>query len=583
MTLPNQRTASLCATALTLALSAPAQAQTIGNNQTFVGQVGDTNTLLIVQDGQDNRVGDTGVTGAALDFADTFLVTFGIALDDLTRFFVNQIGDGNDAEVNQTGFANAFGANRDIVDPNLNRAINPTGVNQMGDGNLLRVDQYAADASRTSGTGNIVVSVAQSGPDTSAAPTTVPNRLTIRQGLSEADAALDPVPSTAPGDGGHQVGVIVQRGDATATNTISIAQTGASFATDGTWTGSFIGEITQEGATTGTAGAGNAVTVTQTGPSNALSTARQGGTGNALTLTQIGSNNAVNDTDQTGINNTITVTMDGAGNGIAEVAQDNSASASGGNSATITITGQGNGFEPAGQPRVQSFSGRLDALTDPTRRTSVALASIEQLGGGHILDLRIVGDGNTFGFSQTGGDGNTIGAQQTGDDNELGVVQIGDGNTLDVVQDSETIGDGTVAASGGNALGATIRGDSNRASVLQRGLGNGIKLFVTGNSNNALGSAFDSALVAGLPALGSALLSGDLTPGRLVQRGKGNAITLTVTGDANLFAVLQEGLTNTAEGTVSGSGNQALVVQAGDGNIVDWSQTGTGNRTRILQ
>ena len=610
-------------------LATPVAAQQVAaDNEAFVGQVGDSNELLIVQDGRGNRVGDTA-GGTPLTFADTFLVRFGIALDDVTRFFVNQIGDGNAIDVAQTGFANRFGANEDIQDPNLVRTLEPTGVNQMGDGNTITVDQYAAEAGRASGTGNTVVSVAQGAPD-GAGPALSANTLTIRQGLSAANALVDPVPVGAAPDGGHQVGVVEQRGDGSATNTIAIAQTGAGLA-GGVRVGSFVGQITQEGLTPGSFGAGNAATIVQTGSSNALSIARQEGASNALDLAQDGTGNALNRTRQTGAGNAIDVTLSGAANKVEQIRQDSTAGTVG-NSASVTLIGESNGFENAVQAGVGAFQGLLDGLATDASGVGVLLGTVFQIGGANQIAYNAGGDANVFGFTQEG-DGNQLTANATGIANQIGVLQIGDGNTLDARQTTpgrpynqqhfNAIGASQVGERNAatldqdgafNRLALTVRGDDNAVTSRQTldandadvailgdanvldlvqagldgGVGNRIVATIAGNRNNATSLAaslggFDAALTAGLSPLSAPFLPGDLAPGRIVQRGDDNAVTLDVTGDANRFAVLQGGSRNVATGTVAGSNNQALVVQVGNGNTADFSQTGTGHRVRILQ
>lgn len=171
---------------------------------------------------------------------------------------------------------------------------------------------------------------------------------------------------------------------------------------------------------------------------------------------------------------------------------------------------------------------------------------------GNKIEVNIGGGNNQFGVSQLVLNDEAIGNNAnigiSGQRNELGVYQRGNGNTLV----------------------ASITLDENNYGVKQSGEYNSANLTVSGTGNGKPGFSGLAATVS-------------LAPGLLVQTGLSNDVSLTVTGDNNAFASLQSGNGNGITAGQNGNGNQAAVSQSGNANSATLTQNGNGNNAAIVQ
>ena len=491
-----------------VALSATGAAAQNISNETWLGQVGGTNTITINQSGRNNQAGA-----------------------DNMAYRLNQDGNDNVLSIDQFGHRNQAGAAP---------LLGLTGINQIGGSNTIDIVQHTA-ADALSGI-NIVGAVRQHSAYVLLEPT---NILTIRQ---NEDSGLD-------GAAGHMVGTVRQDftgGESHAPNTATITQTGG-----GLEEGNYLGSLQQ----TGTA---NLFDLMQHNQSNEVTDARQFGSGNVATVTQglltgLVGGNLLQYLHQFGVRNVSEVVMQGSQNAIQRIFQFNAhlgASASG-NKVKVTLSGEDNGSTGNG--------GIGDFRSTAARDVSAAQGNIVQIGDENLATITITGTDNKFGTQQFGERNYIVVAVgaldgEAAQRNESAVFQIGTENyfTHDVL--------------GSDNVGAARQfGDYNRLAIEQSGNGNLARAMITGDRNNSDGRVFTDLVRAMLPSgdvtpgrlyqngLGNSVsvtVTGSDNLFGVHQHGAGNVAESIIVGGFNQVAVMQVG-----------DGNVALTAQYGSGNI----------------
>jgi hypothetical protein len=273
-----------------LAAAGAARAQN-NDNEAWTAQVGETNSLSIVQTGNRNLAG-----------ADT---------DEL---LIDQHGDFNVMLITQFGFDNKVGTvpEEDRLDADI-----PSGINQYGNWNTLELRQ----TNTVAGDFNLVGAVLQQSLDANAA---IANRLLIVQ----ADG------SASPGAAGHSVEGIRQKNIYLnlTPNSITIEQDGG-----GIGGGHDYLLAVQEGAA-------NTLESSQSGQSNSIGESWQMGIANELVLRQSeGIGNDILRIQQYGDVNKARATQTGSLNYIDLIYQNNQGLAISGNTVTVVQAGDGNG------------------------------------------------------------------------------------------------------------------------------------------------------------------------------------------------------------------------------------------------
>ena len=484
------------------------------SNSVYIGQTGVTNTIDITQAGVSNQVGGEG--GGLL---------------------LNQQGRDNSVSISQTGFANAVATVAHVLPVGAIYPVAAIGIDQIGSRNLMAI----VERNLAPYGSNAIEAIRQYAADGFAS---VSNRLSVTQTPDGgADAAAE-----------HYVGEIVQiNPDAgAAENDITIVQTGG-----GAGLGNFVESVRHEGH-------GNAISISQSATSNAISFVRQIGDGNEQTLSQRdGGGNILWASLQYGDRNRLSVTESGNRNHVWSVLQNDAVAPGAGNVATISLSGDDNGGDGrGGLGRFATVAGEIGAVQ----------ARVAQLGDGNSLSYTVGGaDGapasarNLFGFVEDGMQ-NAIAGTVTGIGNEAAVAETGDGNDVAFAQSGE-----------GNALAVRIYGARNHADFEQSGSGNVAHVTFGGplgtDGTNRPGLSFSAALSA--PGL---------SPGTYRQQGTGNELVLAIlSGSSNASATFQAGTGNTIVASVSGAFNQAVVVQRGSGNHAAFSQNGSNNRLIMMQ
>lgn len=481
-----------------------ALAQTM-SNEVWIGQTGNTNTIVIVQEGETNRAGADNV-----------------------ELRLDQDGDFNALSIDQYGWNNEAGA-RFLGDGR------PAGIEQIGDRNEIDIGQRN---SLPDGSGfNIVGAVVQT---SGRLIFNTANTLLVRQSENGgSDLAA-----------GHRINSVVQTNDLaeSSANRASIWQSGG-----GTGLGNTVDAVFQSGHA-------NVAEIMQASGDNNLGTVQQIGAESFLQVEQGGDlGNLIETAQQYGTANSATVRQSGTRNVIQRILQNNEILAAGGigNRMEVVVTGADNGGDGLGD--VGEF------LSDRTLALSgVAQSNLVQMGDDNDLRLTILnGEQTKFGIWQVG-DGNGAIVSVSGFDvasafrNEVAIFQDGLDNNLGVT----TIGNENVVA-------ASQRGERNVGTIRQEGVTNVIVLDVDGNDNNApslggfapavtlVAGALDPGRIeqAGLDNLALVGVSGSRNLHAVSQTGDSHLADVTVLGAQNQIAVVQ-----------TGASNQSLSLQAGDGN-----------------
>jgi hypothetical protein len=500
-----------CGVSLVTVLAAGGLAFAQNNdNEAWTAQVGETNSLSIVQTGNRNLAG-----------ADT---------DEL---LIDQHGSFNVMLIDQFGYDNKVGTvpAEDRLDADI-----PSGINQYGNWNTLELRQ----TNSVLGDFNLVGAVLQQSRTDNQA---IANQLLVVQ----ADGAA------APGSAGHSVEGIRQKNlqlNATP-NSIVINQDGG-----GLSLGHDYLLAVQEGA-------GNLLDSIQSGQSNSIGETWQVGDVNELVLRQSeGVGNELLRVQQYGDLNKSRVTQTGSLNYVDLVYQNNATIAISGNTVTIVQAGDGNGG---------SGLGGIGAFADTgvAKLMSVAQATVTQIGDDNDVSYVAYGDVNLFGFWQDGeGNGITgvVGRQGVGQEglrNEQAVWMEGDDNDLKYwVYGSD------------NDAGLRFEGERNVATLEQDGVANVALVRIDGDDNNGAGPLLGVALLTPASTLlpgtlqqigeGNSLdidILGDLNSFVVKQAGDNNATDLDVTGSDNQAAISQAANLDSATVRQSGTGNLIGVVQ----------------------
>ena len=492
-------------------------------NKVFLDQDGTENSGSINQSGGDNN-------------------EFGLSTDS-----AKQIGTGNIATYNNSGWTGSTGNNNNVVQDFLQ------------DGTLNKFQGSDVGGS----TGNTLGSFTQDGDYNGA----YVNRIQ---------------------EDNSSVGTVLMQGNK---NTLTIIQgdSGGAYAGGGNSVGSvsIIGSDNGLGSANAYlhAHANAAVYIQQKGNSNEVGSSTIDGSNNRDPLPfSVGAFNRVHEIIQTGNDNLVTAA---------------STTGSVGNWIRLSQVGDENGLAGLGQLST-GFANSIGGAVD---RSAI------QVGTGNKIGFGALGNANQFGFFQNGANNSAIGLNFTGNNNEIGVEQAGTDNVVNlgaVVGDSNDIGvrqldggntanidltngsdfnairviqDAAIAATNSNTADIDVNGDSNLLNVAQTG-DNAMTVNVTGSGNNNTGGNFTG--------MADGVAGTSLNPGDLFQNGSSTA-TLTVGGGGasnnNLFAFNQDGAGNSIVGTIDGAagGNQVAVAQVGSTNTANFSQNGAGNNLGISQ
>jgi len=334
-------------------------------------------------------------------------------------------------------------------------------------------------------------------------------------------------------------------------NTATITQTSGGNAVD---------SVTQRGIASALGGDGlrrNILTVLQqTGDGNSISSVEQTrgalspfAAANAATLTQTGAANHIGSVVQSGHAETATLTQQGAGNAIAATEQRGSR-----NAIVISLVGDRNGATPF--VAAADIAGAWGGLAQGHvyQNNDALLAGLVD---GNVLSLAVVGDDNSFGFSQVGGD-NTVSGALVGDGNQAGVNQLGLSNSASFA----LVGDGNLlfidqglwAVNYSNTANVAVVGDDNHIGVRQGGSSNNAAIAIAGGGN--LVNLLQESLLWGNDA--QLAITGSDNQIGLTQSGRNSAL-LGITGSGNLLTGSQSGTLNTLDIAIFGSRNNALV------------------------
>lgn len=486
------------------------------SNETWLGQVGGTNTIVINQSGRNNRAGA-----------------------DNTGLRVDQDGDRNTLSIDQYGHRNQVGAAKIVG--------GPTGIKQVGSENALDVVQRTSETAINGG--NFIGGIHQRSTDGLEATS---NSLKIFQSNTGGN----------DGSGGHLIRSVrqVYTGTEGAPNHMDIVQTGG-----GTKDGNLVGDVRQRGT-------GNRFDLDQHNQLNKVVTVVQRGNSNNAIVEQgqfasIFGGNLLEYLLQEGNKNVVDVKMAGSRNVIRRIAQYNSllGNSARGNELRVTLEGDSNGSN--GNGHVGEF------LSDAAKKVSAAQSEIEQFGEGNLTTITISGTENRFGVRQYGEDNSvivSIGALDGGAalDNESAIFQFGTDNYF------------SHDVTGSRNVGAARQfGDFNRLDLSQRGLRNVADAFVSGNRNNLEGtnvsfSDLSPALLLALPELKPGKLfqsglqntikvsvQGDDNRFGFHQKGNSNLAESTIIGSGNQVVIAQIGNGNIASSAQYGNHNITVIQQ----------------------
>lgn len=487
--------------------AAPGFAQTVGN-EVWIGQTGDTNTIIIIQEGEGNRAGADNVA-----------------------HLLNQTGEFNSLSIDQFGWSTSVGST-------ALGAGRPSGVNQVGDFNEISISQSNTELSRQDS--NTVGAIYQ---QSSGARTAVANVATVVQ--SEAGASIL--------GAGHFVGSIqqVNTGAATRANQITIDQAGR-----GVGLGHSVGSVSQSGWA-------NVVRIAQWEQSHAVAAALQFGATNFIEIDQSNDrNNFVGSSEQRGSTNSMKIQQSGSRNAIEEILQSNEILRAGaGNRVMVMVSGEDNGG--TGRGGVGEF---LAAAT--LKLSGVAQGIVVQLGDDNDVGLTIlqgvltkagfmqIGNGNGVLSSISGASGvtafgNEIAVFQNGDDNNVVHEVVGSNNVLAVSQDGDR-----------NRATVIQTGEFNLVDLTITGFG----------TNSPAGGGFSAlaksaATGAGLSP-GLITQTGVLHIVSLDVNGPYNLFGISQSGNYNRIEAYMSGTGNQLVGLQEGSGNASLSHQYGHGNVL---------------
>ena len=511
-------------------------AQILGDNEVWIGQVGNENQLVVEQEGRVNRAGG-----------------------DSVWLMLGQEGSENRLQLRQTGYRNTFATWFAAEDDRYAK-----GAWQRGNGNRINIEQVSEDPVEGY---NAIGSVQQSGP--LVAGNAPHNLLTVMQRAA------------AGGAGQHIVGRVVQ--DAReGVNEAQIEQLGG-----GAGEGNTLANLRQIGgfnrALVVQDGAANQIGLDVRRDSLPIDGIVQEGGGHRLHVLQEGRSNLINGLRQTGAHHLLDADLRGEGNTLFWVDQDNRERAgqlgapSIGNVARVSIEGNGNGAEMLGS--------RVPTLA--------AASELRQFGDANQLQLTIIGaDDTRFAMAQDGDSnggeiivqgstqmqvrGNDTALYQLGDYNAAKIELYGSDNAASTSQSGDH-GQVTLLARGdANYLRASQQGDHNRATVTITGNGNGLW------SPLASGLAPQSRFQDFTGRHG--LFAGHIRQTASAESAfGGNAVQLSVLGDANGFAIDQLGERHIVAAFITGQSNSLAIRQSGAANEVEMHQTGDFNFVSIEQ
>ncbi len=339
------------------------------DNKVFIDQVGDSNDATIVQEGNNNSVGNTTETRNTPQGART------------ARHIATQDGSDNDLSVNQTGNNNAFGSQTGTGFSSDADGFG-LGVDQIGNGNYADVDQLSND--------NKIARVQQIDG----------NSLTMTQ-----TGAID-----GRGRTSNVVTTVYQENTGGSGNTATIFQNRTDLSNSAGGANGFnrIGEnqtnATRVGGGIYQVGSENDVNVVQDGPGqNVLTEVAQTGFGNMADIDQLGQNNFIGTVtqDNVAIGNTATLFLDGDDNGRGSFSGD--AAGVGLNVGDVNQDGDDNSlsYEATGNGNLFAFN---------------------QVGDNNAITGIVTGSNNQVAVSQTTSGNNTV-FNQNGSGNNLGVTQ----------------------------------------------------------------------------------------------------------------------------------------------------------------
>jgi hypothetical protein len=463
------------------------------NNQAYIDQIGDDNSASITQ-GQENGSMRANLAGQS----------------DLR---MRQEGDDNEIDIDQVHnntSPTSPGSQRNGV--GIKGGLGEgAGVDQVGNGNYLRIYQYGAN--------QVVFEVQQDG---GASATTDSNNATVVQN-GGTSARVSNIKQTFTGGGTD------------ASNDISITQSG---------------------------GTGNRVGNTSTGPRPDETGAIQNGVGNQLTVNQSGAGSNLlyasrqDNSASAGGTNIASVMQSGKGNHVMLIEQTNTGA--GDNLASLSFVGEKNG---------------TIGFSDNAALVGISQSRAVQTGSGNTLGFQVAtGDNNSFGFAQQG-EGNWINGVNTGDDHQVAIWQHGDDNVVDFAQFGTGHDLGVSMDGSDNHLKIRQRQSGNNMSVSITGSDNNnwpTSNSLTGDARAAYDVAhgYETAFVGqgSLYQTGSnnsltMLVTGDLNSFATYQWGSDNMISHTMGGDANQAVVTQIGSNNYSNTTQTGGGNNLGVSQ----------------------
>lgn len=457
------------------ATASSALPQTIGSNQVYIGQTGDTNTVTIDQQGNDNLVGE-----------------------DADLFRLNQLGDLNEITVEQFGYDNDLGSQLREGSYKIN------GPNQEGDRNLLTVNQSNLNPL----SGNRIEATGQSALSGRAS---IGNIMTIGQ---QADAD----------DIGHTIGQAVQVNDqAAGVNRMEIVQNG----TDGDG-GNRMEQLWQSGSE-------NFAGLLQQAGGNTFLTLSQQGFGNVTLVEQIGSDNFIDAIIQ---NNAVTGSRGNSAE-IRLMSSANGTSSEGGVSdfaagfAAVFKPGQASVMQlgSANTLYYEAADGpsNLFGFTQDGDGNDINGLSI---GTANEIAIAQFGDGNDANILQTGED-NSAGLLQDGSYNRLDVIQDGaDNRAAAFITGSSNNRSSSFASPSLAAAASSIAGGMLRpGDIRQSGNGNGAAIDVFGDDNAFAiyqsGSAnATTGMISGSGNQAVIIQSGDDNIAGFAQYGSGNSVLI---------------------------------------------------------
>lgn len=490
-------------------LSGSAALAQSNGNEVWIGQTGNTNTILVIQQGNDNAAGADNV-----------------------ELRIDQDGSENSLTIDQFGWSNEIGSF--VYDP-----ARPVGVNQIGDRNTAELRQRNT---QIDGTGsNTIAAVFQR---SFLSLTNLANTLFVQQ---SDDAGTD-------GTAGHFIGTIQQENNLaeSVANAITIFQSGG-----GNTLGNVVDRIEQIGYA-------NILEIFQAGQDGLINIFQQFGQANFAKFEQGGGEaNLIDLAQQFGNLNNATVRQEGSRNVLEQMLQNNENLGLGGvgNRIEMVVSGEDNGGDGLGAVG-EFLAPETLAVSGP------AQGGLSQIGDDNDIRLTIVqGRLTRFGISQIGdGNGAIVAVSAipgaTSDRNEAAIFQDGIDNNLTL----SVVGNG-------NVLAGTQVGENNRASAFQTGDDNRIVLAFAGDNNNALaagGFSGTAGLVAtdGIFAPGDLVQTGLSNSATSTIEGSGNLVGVAQSGDGHSVESVMLGSSNQLAVYQTTADNVSLSQQTGSGNVL---------------